>query len=106
MATDWDELLQQEIAFRPMTGRNEYGAPAFGASVTYQARVRLAFRRVTSRITGEDTISSAQAWVMGALTPNMDDEFTLPDGRTPGLINWEQFPDETGEMMFTKLMFK
>lgn len=93
---DFGDLLNDTVVYRPVTGRDEFGKPTFGAPVSYQTRVVESIRRVTSRITGDDAISGTQIWIEPISNLNIDDEFTLPDGRKPSLITWSVFPDDNG----------
>ncbi len=103
--SDFADMCIDTVLYRPVTGRDAYGAATFGPQVSLTARVVDKVMRVTSRVTGDDVISGTQAWVAPMQNINVDDEFTLPSGKKPNLINWSQYPDDEG-LVFCKLYFK
>jgi hypothetical protein len=71
---DWTDLCPQIIVWTPKTSRNQYGAPIFGASVTFQGRRVYKYSRVASyergtKGQGPENISESQIWILG--TPNV-----------------------------------
>lgn len=95
---DWLPLAPATVVYRAASVWNEYGKViTYAAPVNYRARVTYSHKRVTSRATGQDVVSSIQVWVIGVIsTINVDDKFTLPDGTTPLLISWDMPQDEVG----------
>jgi hypothetical protein len=94
---DFLPLMPRCITHAPVSSRDAYGKPTYGASKTYRARVTRETKRVRSRVNGQDAISDTTVWV-GGVIPNLgiDDRITLHDGSTPTLISWEAPEDETG----------
>lgn len=104
--SDWSDLMPSTVSYRSLSGRDEYGNATLNASVSYKCRYTQTSRRVTSRVTGDDVISSSVIWLDGVLTNiNVDDQFTLPDGAVPQILDWLTVSDEKGPH-HTKIYFK
>lgn len=95
---DWLNLAPATVVYRAATVWDEFGkVTTYAAPINYRARVTYSHKRVVSRATGQDVVSSVQVWVIGVIpTINVDDKFTLPDGTTPLLISWDMPQDEIG----------
>jgi hypothetical protein len=96
--TDWLSLMPFTIPYEAAATRDEFGKVlTYAVAVDYRARVTYSHKRVTSRATGQDVISSTQAWLAGVIpTLNVDDRITLPDGSTPLIVSWDLPTDEVG----------
>jgi hypothetical protein len=96
--TDWLSLAPATVVYRAATVWDEFGKViAYAAPVNYRARVTYSHKRITSRATGQDVVSSIQVWIIGVIpTINVDDRVTLPDGTTPLIVSWDLVSDETG----------
>lgn len=104
--SDWLDLMPATVAYQTVTGRDAYGKPTYDTARDIRCRFTQKNVRVTSRITGDDVISSSNIWLAEALTAiNIDDTFTLPDSSTPDIVNWETVSDESGTH-HTKVYFK
>jgi hypothetical protein len=104
--SDFADLLQSTITHEPFSSRDQYGVVTYGTAVSYKARVSYTNKRVRSRVTGDDVISTAQAWINGNPTLNVDDRITLPDGSQPIIVSWDQPFDETGSAHHVKIYFR
>lgn len=95
---DFLDLAPATIQYEAALLRNEFGKVAtYSAAVDYRARVTYSHKRVTSRATGQDVVSSVQVWIIGIITGlNVDDRITLPDGTTPLIVSWDMPQDEVG----------
>jgi len=96
--SDWLDLAPATVQYEAAVTRNEFGkVTTYAAAVAYRARVTYTHKRVTSRATGQDVISSIQVWIIGIITTlNVDDRITLPDGTTPLMVSWDLVTDEHG----------
>lgn len=95
-------MLPHTITLAPLTGVDEYGAPTFGAAVTYPARVHERLERVVD-FDGNETLASTVVWVAPHATSGLPDglsprsQITLEDGTTPPILRYSRIPDEDGE---------
>jgi hypothetical protein len=104
--TDWYSLMPSSVTHEAVLTYDDYGKPAtFAAAVTYRARVAYKTRKVTSRVNGEDVISSGSIHVPVIAGLDVNDRITLPDGTTPIILNWDTVFDESGEHHM-KIMFR
>ncbi len=111
-ASDWLDLCPQTIVWQPMTGRDSYGKPVWGALQRFRGRRVLSNKRVAAyergtKGQGPEVISSSQIWILD--TPNVKyDDAVFVDGddanNPPPILSIEQYPDETGQNLFTKIM--
>ena len=95
---DWLDLCPATVVYQAAATRDAYGKVAtYAAAVNYRARVTYSHKRVTSRATGQDVVSSTQVWIIGIIPAlNVDDRITLPDGTTPLIVSWDMSTDEVG----------
>lgn len=104
--TDFLELMKQTLTVEASTGLNKYGRPGgYGAATSVKCRVREG-TEVVRDFNGEETISDVQAWCQGDVTAAETSRYTLPDGSTPPLVAVQKFPDESGSVHNTVLLFK
>lgn len=88
-------LLKETVTVRPKTGRSGYGAPAYGAPVTYPARCRQVSRLVRAP-DGQEKLASWEVRLDGDAVVGPEDEVTLPNGTKPPILRVSSVPDETG----------
>lgn len=103
------DLAPQQLTLEPLTGRDNYGKPTYGAAVSYNCHMIYKNQRVAAfsrAIKGEgaDMISTAQAIIMGTPAVKYDDRITLPDGAQPVILSVERHADETGDV-YVKVLF-
>lgn len=109
-AADWLDLCQQTIVWQSLSGRDEFGAPSFSDPVTFRGRrvfknARVAAYERGTKGQGPEVISSSQIWILDTPTIGYEDRvFVLGDLVFPPILSWEQYPDETGNDLFTKVM--
>lgn len=103
---DWLDMMPHSVTYEACLGHDDYGKPlAYDDAVTYSARVRYKSQRVTSRVSGQDTIAAGSVWIAGIIQGiSPSDRLTLPDGTQPPILNWEVVPDEAGDH-HTKVYF-
>lgn len=97
---DWLDLMADAVLVAPFTGYSTdgYAQPAFGADVTYRARVQLGPKKIVSA-EGVDVVSSVQVIVGSSAAFTVKDRLTLPGDlapATPTLLRVDQVRDETG----------
>ena len=93
---DWSDLFTQTITHAEFAGRGEYGAPAYGSAVSYDARI-VDKQKLVKKSDGSEALSTSSVWIQGNPTITTEDEITLPDGRTPPILLVEHFPDDDGD---------
>lgn len=104
--SDFLDLMPFTVTYEAAATRDAYGkVSTYAAAISYRARVTYTHKRVVSRATGQDVVSSTQAWLAGVIAMlNVDDRITLPDGTTPLIISWDLSTDEKGNH-HTKVFF-
>jgi hypothetical protein len=103
------EFLTQTITVEPFTGPDGFGAPAYGAAVTFSpqetrggARVKRESKLVRG-LEGEEVLSNASVLLDGAAGIPARSRVTLPDGTVSTVLAVEDAPDEKGATYFTRL---
>lgn len=107
--SNFTDIAPQSIAHQPLTGRDAYGKPTYGASTSYPVHMVYKQQRVaafsrTFKGEGADMVSSAQAIILGLPSIKYDDKLTLPDGTTPVILSVERHVDEVGDA-YVKVLF-
>ena len=75
-------LLPDTITIEPYTGADGYGAPQFGAGVSYRARIEWGPKNVMNA-QGQEVVSSARIYVSCKTAFDSRSRVTLPAGRGP-----------------------
>ena len=100
------DLCTSVISWQPLTGRDSYGKPTYGAAQTFIGRRVDKIERVPSGGQGDGAVvlSSATIWVLANPAIKYEDRVTV-DAETfaPPILNIQRWPDETGET-YLKLM--
>lgn len=92
---DFAELLTDSAVWEPLSGRDDYGAPSYGAPTTFAARLTREHKMVRD-LQGDEVLSTGQLWLKGAPAVGPEDRITLSDGTQPELLSIERFQDEAG----------
>jgi hypothetical protein len=111
-ASEFAELCQQVIVWEPMTSRDVYGKPIYGAQQTFQGRRTFEISRIPlkhggagPRGQGVDVISDSVIWMLA--TPNIRyDDLVFVQGDQPPIptvLSVERYPDETGLDVYSKI---
>jgi len=90
------------VTIEPLSGRDAYGAPVFGAAVTYKAMVTYiskSYRSKDGQVFDADTVS----WLNTGDPISPEDRLTLPDGTQPPLVKVERYVDDLGHVVVVKL---
>jgi hypothetical protein len=111
-ALDFADVCQQVIIWQPLTGRDNYGKPTWGAPITLQGRrvfnnTRVAAYERGTKGQGPEVISSSQIWILATLTGLTYDDLVYVSGDAapyPPVLDWKRYPDETGQDLYTKVM--
>ncbi len=105
-------LCRQTIIWRPLVGRDPYGAPQWGEARTYRGRRSFKQARVASyergtKGQGAEVISSSQIWILGANLGIQYEDLVYVDGddeaKLPPILSIGAPADETGNSFFTKI---
>lgn len=105
-------LCRQTIVWRPLVGRDPFGAPIWGAPQTFRGRRSFKYSRVASyergtKGQGAEVISESQIWILGTnLTIKYEDLVFVENddqSRLPPILSIQQPADETGNSFFTKV---
>jgi hypothetical protein len=96
---DWLSLCAQTIVWRPLVGRDRYGAPEWGAPVSFRGRRVYKVDRVPSRGGGDAVaLSDHVIWIMDKVAVGYEDAVYV-DGDLPPrpvILNIVRYPDENG----------
>jgi len=102
MRDELSNLFTDSVLHEPATGYDLYGNPAYGPAVARVARVIRRQRSVVGK-SGDVVVSRAQVWFRDAVTIDLGDRFTLPDGTTnAAILAVDGSPDDSGEL-YTKV---
>ena len=123
MIADFLDMMPSVVTYAKVDSRDQYGKPTHGPAVIYKAHIAHTTRRVSSRVTGQDVLSSVQVHISGIIAePDVDDKLTLLagsladivsvwgtsifgaavwggfsiEGTTPSIISWDIVDDEAG----------
>ena len=105
-------LCRQNIIWRPLVGRDPYGAPQWGDPVTFKGRRSFKYSRVASyergtKGQGAEVISESQIWLLGQNVPIKYEDLVFVDtddqSRLPPILSIQQPADESGQSFFTKI---
>ncbi len=110
-ASDWLSLCQQIIVWQPLTGRDNYGAPIWGAPQLFNGRRVFKNQRVAAyergtKGQGPEVLSESQIWILAALNIGYEDACYVQGDPVPypPILGVSRNPDETGIDLFTKVM--
>ena len=112
-ASDFLDVCSQTVAWCPLTGRDQYGKPTWGAPQTFPGRRVFKNTRMPSyergtKGQGPEVISESQILVLAVLNLSYDDlvYVTAPVADPPPyppILSWGGNPDETGADCYTKI---
>jgi hypothetical protein len=95
--------LQVDVTHEAFSGVGTYGEPTFSAAVTRSALVEIEPKMVRTAA-GDEAVSRATISIIGDVTVNNRDRFTLPDGSTGPILNVSGFLDPlTGRGYLTQV---
>lgn len=94
------EWFAQRVRLARRSGKDAYGAPAFGRDAEYEARIEGRTRLVVGPDAREVTSTlTIYLWPKaGEPAPTTRDRLTLPDGTTPPILAVETPADERGQI--------
>jgi len=96
-----DEFLScmpHTVTIEPFAGQDEYGDPAFGPLVSFQARV-VGRVQLVRTLEGEEKVSTKTVYLGAAPFLSVRDKITLPIENvpvSPPILAVANFPDELG----------
>ena len=99
MIADLAPLLVHTVTLEPWSSQDGYGKPAYGAAVTYAARV-VGRNRMVRDDQGREVVSSKQVQLGQKVSVSTKDRITLPAGEVlqqPPIVAVGDSPDELGE---------
>jgi len=90
-------LTNQAVAIAPLSTASPYGAPSFGAAVSFPAYVEPGARVVVSTL-GVEEVTTAMVYVLSSsASVGAQDKLTLPDGRVPKILRVDVLNDDEGQ---------
>jgi hypothetical protein len=102
MRDELSNLFTDSVLHEPTTGYDLYGTPTYGPAVARVVRVIRRQRSVVGK-SGDVAVSRAQVWFRDAVTIDLDDRFTLPEGTVnSAILAVDGSPDDSGEL-YTKV---
>lgn len=100
---DFREMFPDTVTWAPLTSRDQYGTPTYGAGTAFDCRLVRRNTLVRDR-QGQEVTSRAHVWLMGSPAVDSDDKLTLSDGSVPVIVSVERYQDEGGSS-HTKVYF-
>ncbi len=95
MEPDLLALMPHTVTVEPLTGRDDYGRPTYGAAVQYRARV-VGKQKLVRAADGAERVSATTVYLASAPGVGPEDRITLPDGSRPPILAVSKVPDEKG----------
>jgi hypothetical protein len=89
------DLMPATVSHAPFVSRDEFGAPTYGASTDYRARVIYKPTHVRGPA-ANIVLAKGVVWIAGTPGIQSEDRITLPDGTTPPILAVARIPDENG----------
>lgn len=106
--SDWLDLCPQTVVWKPLTGRDAFGKPTYGAATEYRGRRVKKMTRVRSqRNPGSDVIADSHVWILGLPDVKYEDAVYVSgddEAKLPAILAVENYPDENGPL-FMKVYF-
>lgn len=109
---DFLPLCPQNIIWRPLAGRDQYGKPSYGDPVTFRGRRVFKYSRVKAvekGTTGQGTeaISESQIWILGTPPIKYEDSVYVDTDdvtQLPPVLSVQTTPDENGPFYTTVML--
>lgn len=89
------ELMPDVVIIARRIGQDEYTTPQYGDDESYQARVEFKPHIVQS-LEGQTLVASGKAILAVPIPVGLFDKITLPDGRSPTILEVQSSPDTVG----------
>jgi hypothetical protein len=104
----WSDLCPQTIVWVPMTGRDQYGAPQYGAAKTFRGRRVHKLTRVPGKGGDPDELSESTIWILDIPHVKYEDQVYVQGDQPPYPIIMDvlRYPDEDGDLFVKVLMGK
>lgn len=96
--SEFRDLLHQTITLEPWAGRDGYGAPSYGAAVSYSARV-VGKQMLVRDMQGQEVTSQFTIYLLSNVAVDGRSRITLPAGYSPTnppILSVGTYPDEDG----------
>lgn len=103
-AQDFAELLPDTVVVAPFTGRDDYGAPTFGAPVTVKGR--LVFRNTMVRRADGAQVVSGSFVRLPPIAGFTAEGQCIVNGQERPVASIQRAPDETGVDYYLLVMFQ
>jgi len=111
-AAQFSDVCVQTAVWQRVTGRDRAGKPSYGSPILFApptgCRKSFKFRRVSSAPKGQviDAVSDSQILILAPLVGIGYDDlvYVLGDTVFPSIVAWEMPVDETGEIVYTKVL--
>lgn len=101
--SDFSDCLTSTVNIAPVSSKDSYGKPTYGADVPYSARI--SERRVKVRdAQGEEVVADGKIVLGTSVVVPLDSRITLPDSSTPVIIAVNRAYDEGG-LHHTRVFF-
>lgn len=106
---DFLDMMSDTLRWRPLAGRDDYGAPDYGSTDGDEFECRLVREnKLVRTVQGDEVVSTAHVWIGGTPMVRPEDQIELSDGTTPEILSVEIFQDEDGGELLshTKVYFR
>lgn len=99
---DLADLFTDTATWEPLTGRDDFGAPTYGAGTLFSARL-VRKHKLVRDAQGDEVVATATLWIKGAPAVDPDDRIILSDGSTPHILAVDRYQEFGGH---TKVFFR
>lgn len=101
--SDFSDCLTSAVNIAPVSSKDSYGKPTYGADVPYGARI--SERNIKVRdAQGEEVVADGYILLGSSNSIPVDSKITLPDSSTPVIIAVNRAYDESG-LHHTRIYF-
>ena len=101
--SDFDDCLTSTVNIAPVSSKDPYSKPTYGANVSYSARI--SERQVKVRnAQGEEVVADGNVLLGASVVVPVDSRITLPDASSPVIIAVNRAYDEEG-LHHTRVFF-
>jgi hypothetical protein len=96
-SADFADWRDYSLTIYPFTGYDKYGAPTYGTSVSVSCYLQYTPTLVRN-MTGQEVVSSAQAYIVGDISRNVLDKVVLPSGKYSPPIRIDHFYNDVATL--------
>jgi hypothetical protein len=97
---DFADWRDYSVTYYPFTSYDSHGAPTYGKSSTISCYFQ-GNPKLIRDSKGQQVVSSAQIYLVGAATYNVKDKFVLLDGQYPPILSIDHYYNDKATLELT-----